>query len=135
MSNDSFVLDKENLLKACKIPLIVSVVLGLTFLLKIYLGYLYGLAVTVLAAYAGAAYMKSVMDSGKIPLITNAGLNGAILGGVAILTYGLVSQISSSIISQDWSINLMSLLFSSLEGAFIGLLGALAWYTYKINTN
>jgi hypothetical protein len=135
MNSQSFEFDLENLIKAGKIPLIVSVALGLTWLLKIYLSYLYSPAITFLAAFAGAVYMKTLMDSGKTPLLTNAGLNSAILGGVMLLVYGLISEIASSIVTQSWSLDFLYLIFSVLEGAFVGLLGALAWYAYKTNIN
>lgn len=135
MQNQSFVLDTETMIKAGKIPLIISGALGLTFLLKIYLGYLYSPALTFLEAFAGAMYMKSLMDSGKTPFLTNAGLNGAVLGGMTIIVYWLISWLSGSIVSQEWSLDALGLIFSTLEGAFIGLLGALAWFAYKTNIN
>lgn len=135
MQNNSFVLDTENLTRAARTPLIISVALGLTWLFRIYLGYLYSPTLTFLEAFAGAMYMKSIMDSGKKPLLINAGLNGAVLGGVVILVYSVISWITSSIVSQEWSLDFLSLVFRTLEGAFIGFLGALAWFAYKTHTN
>ena len=135
MQNRSFVLDTENLASAAKIPLIISVALGLTWLFRIYLGYLYSPALTFLEAFAGAMYMKSIMDSGKKPLLINAGLNGAVLGGLAILVYRVISWITGSIVDHEWSLDFLSFVFSALEGGFVGFLGALAWFTYKAHAN
>ena len=79
--------------------------------------------------------MKIILDSGKRPLLINAGFNGAILGAVFIAVYLIVSWISGSIASKDWSFNMVALIIDSIEGAFIGLLGALSWYAYKTNLN
>ena len=135
MQNQSFVLDTENLIKAGKIPLIVSAVLGITWLLRIYLGYLYSPALTFLEAYAGAMYMKTLLDAGKTPFLKNAGFNGAVLGGAAILVYMLISWLTGSLVDREWSFDVVGLLFSVLEGAFVGLLGAYAWFTFKTHIN
>jgi len=135
MENQSFILDTENLVRAGKIPVIASVILGLTYLFHIYLGYLYSPTTIFLEAFAGAMYMKSILDSSKTTFLTNIGLNGAILGGVTIMVYWLISWLSGSIISQEWSFDLLSLIFKTLEGSFVGLLGTLAWLAYKSNIN
>jgi len=135
MQNQSFVLDTENLVRAGKVPLIISGALGITWLLRIYLGYLYSPALTFLEAFAGAMYMKTILDSGKRPLLLNAGFNGAILGGVAIVTYVIVSWLSGSIVAQEWSFDILSLIVNAIEGAFVGLLGSLAWFSYKTHAN
>jgi len=135
MENKGFVLDTENLVRAGRIPVIIGIALGLTWLLHIYLGYLYSPVLTVLEAVAGGLYMKIILDSGKRPLLINAGFNGAILGAVFIAVYLIVSWISGSIASKDWSFNMVALIIDSIEGAFIGLLGALSWYAYKTNLN
>lgn len=135
MQNQSFVLDTENLVRAGKVPLIISGALGITWLLRIYLGYLGSPAITFLEAFAGAMYMKTILDSGKKPLLFNAGINGAILGGVALVVYVIVSWISGSIVAKEWSFDVVSLIFNALEGAFVGLLGSLAWFSYKTHAN
>jgi hypothetical protein len=135
MQNNSFILDTEHLTRAARTPLIISVALGLTWLFRIYLGYLYSPALTFLEAFAGAMYMKSIMDSGKKPLLINAGLNGAVLGGLTILVYAIISWITGSIVAKEWSLDFLSIIFTTLEGGFVGFLGALAWYAYKTHTN
>ena len=135
MQNNSFVLDRENLASAAKTPLIISVALGLTWLFRIYLGYLYSPTLTFLEAFAGAMYMKSIMNSGKTPLLINAGLNGAVLGGLTILVYEIISWITGSIVSHEWSLDFLSIVFGALEGGFVGFLGALAWFAYKTHTD
>jgi hypothetical protein len=135
MQKQLFILDAENLVSAAKIPLIISVALGLTWLFKVDLGYWYSPVLTFLEAFAGAMYMKSLMNSGKKPLLINAGLNGAILGGISILIYRIISFITFSILAQNWNFDFLSFVFSALVGGFIGFLGALAWFAYKTYAN
>ena len=131
MQNKSFAIDTENLLKAGKIPLIASAALGLTWLIKIPLGYFYGPALYFLEAFAGAMYMESILKSDREFHLINAGLNGAILAGVVVLIYRTLSWINTAMVAPDVAFNIVWFILSILEGAFVGFLGALAWYGYK----
>lgn len=131
MQKTPFVFDKENLVKAGKYPIIIAAAIGLTWVFKIYLWYFYGAAIVFLEAYAGAMYMKSVMLSDKRQSLINEGLNGAILGGAVAIVYLLLFWVAKSTQDAYWSLDGSQLLFSAVEGAFIGFLGTLAWSAYK----
>lgn len=134
MKKQPFVFDTENLVRSGKMPIIIAVVLGLTWLLRIYLGYLYSPLLTFLQAFAGGLYMKTILDTGKKPLLLNAGFNGAVLGAGSIIVYILVSWLVGGISNQGWRLDVMSLIINALEGAFLGLMGALSWFAYKTST-
>ena len=135
MNNQPFVLDKENLVRTGNIPVIAAAVLGATWLLRIYLGYLYSPFLTFLQVFAGGVYMKSILDSGEKPALINAGLNGAVSGAVTITVYILVSWMAQGISNGIYSLDVLSLIINALEGAFLGFLGALSWFAYKTNIN
>jgi hypothetical protein len=135
MKQNSFVMDTENFAIAIKTPIIISVVLGLASLFSISLGYFSFPVLTLLMAFTGATYMKLLMDTGKKPLLINAGLNAAILSGTTMLVYVTISFIASSIAYRNWDFNFLSLIFSGFDGGITGFLGALAWYAYNTQTN
>lgn len=132
MKNTPLSVDTNTLTIAMVKPLIAAIVLGMTSLFHIYLGFFLAPAITLLQAGAGAIYMKTLLDTGKRPLLLNAAFNGAILGGGVTFVYRVVTWLSSSIAQKDWSsLHFNSLTFVVLEGAFIAFLGALAWFSYK----
>ena len=52
-----------------------------------------------------------------------------------ILAYRIVVWISANIAGSEYVLNILSLIFGTFEGAFISVLGALAWYAYKTYPN
>ena len=134
-----FKVDKTNLLKAGKIPVIAAAIGGALWLLG-FMGGLLGILFWAVAAFAGYWYVNLVMKSGAKPSILEVAINGAILGAVVGLVYAVVSWIAISIRYPDLAGGLVgfgyrwgfgSIIRTFLEGALGGAIGAAAWYAYK----
>ncbi len=134
-SSYQFKLDKTNLIKAGKIPVIAAAVGGALWLLG-FLGGILGFLFWVVAALAGYWYANVVLKSGTKPALIDIAINGAILGAVAGLVYAVVSWIGIGIrypglvaIAYNWGIG--AVIRSLLEGAIGGAIGAAVWFAYK----
>ena len=134
-----FKVDKTNLLKAGKIPVIAAAIGGALWLLG-FMGGLLGILFWAVAAFAGYWYVNLVMKSGAKPPILEVAINGAILGAVVGLVYAVVSWIAISIrypglagglvgFGYRWGFG--SIVRTFLEGALGGAIGAAVWYAYK----
>jgi hypothetical protein len=128
-------IDKTNLIKAGKIPVIAAAIGGALWLLGA-MGGLLSILFWIIAAFAGYWYVDQVLKSGAKPPILDVIVNGAILGAVAGLVYALVTWITISIrfpgiagIAYRWGFG--SLIRLALEGAIGGAIGAAGWYAYK----
>lgn len=127
--------DKTNLIKAGKIPVIAAAIGGALWLLGA-LGGLMGILFWVIAAFAGYWYVDQVLKSGAKPPLLDVIVNGAILGAVVGLVYSIVTWIAisirfSGIVGLAYSWGFGSLLRVALESAIGGAIGAAAWYAYK----
>jgi hypothetical protein len=134
-----FKVDKTNLIKAGRIPVIAAAIGGALWLLG-FLGGLMGILFWVVAAFAGYWYVNLVLKSGAKPSILEVAINGAILGAVVGLVYAVVSWIAISIrypglagglvgFGYRWGFG--SIIRTFLEGAIGGAIGAAGWYAYK----
>ncbi len=131
----SIKIDKVNLLKAGKIPVIAAAIGGALWLLGASGGFL-GFLFWAIAAFAGYWYVDQIFKSGAKPPILDVIVNGAILGAAAGLAYAIVTWIAISIrfsgivgFAYRWGFG--SLLRIVLEGAIGGAIGAAGWYAYK----
>jgi len=130
-----FQIDKTNLIKAGRIPVIAAAIGGALWLLG-FLGGLMGILFWVVAAFAGYWYVNLVLKSGAKPTILEVAMNGAILGAVVGLVYAVVTWIAISIrypgfvgLAYRWGVG--SLIRTLLEGGIGGAIGAAGWYAYK----
>ncbi len=134
-----FKVDKTNLMKAGKIPIIAAAIGGALWLLG-FLGGLMGILFWVVAAFAGYWYVNLVLKSGAKPSTLEVAINGAILGAVVGLVYAVVTWIAISIrypglagglvrFGYGWGFG--SIIRTFLEGAIGGAIGAAGWYAYK----
>lgn len=130
-----FKVDKTNLMKAGRIPVIAAAIGGALWLLG-FLGGLMGVLFWVIAAFAGYWYVNLVLKSGAKPTILEVAINGAILGAVVGLVYAVVTWIAISIrfpgiagLAYRWGFG--GILRTLLEGGIGGAIGAAGWYAYK----
>lgn len=130
-------IDKTNLIKAGRIPVIAAAIGGALWLLG-FLGGLMGVLFWVVAAFAGYWYVGLALKAETKPSIIEVVVNGAILGAVVGLVYAVVSWIAISIrysgiaaglVSYSWGFG--SLLRVIVEGGIGGAIGAAAWFAYK----
>lgn len=128
-------IDKTNLIKAGRIPVIAAAIGGALWLLGA-LGGLLGVLFWVVAAFAGYWYVDLVLKSGTKPPLLDILVNGAILGAVVGLVYAVVTWIAISIrypgfagLAYRWGFG--SLLRVIVEGGIGGAIGAAGWYAYK----
>jgi len=130
-------IDKTNLIKAGRIPVIAAAIGGALWLLG-FLGGLMGVLFWVVAAFAGYWYVGLALKAETKPSIIEVVVNGAILGAVVGLVYAVVtwiaisirySGIAASLVSYSWGFG--SLLRVIVEGGIGGAIGAAAWFAYK----
>jgi hypothetical protein len=128
--------DKTNLLKAGKIPVIAAAIGGALWLLGA-LGGLMGVLFWIIAAFAGYWYVNQVVRSEAKPPILEIAVNGAILGAVVGLVYAVITWIAISIrfhgllgLAYSWGAG--ALIRVVLEAGISGGVVAAAWYAYKI---
>ena len=128
-------IDKTNLIKAGRIPVIAAAIGGALWLLGA-IGGLLGIIFWVIAAFAGYWYVSQVLKSGAKPPFVEILANGAILGAVVGLTYAVITWIAISIrypgfvgLAYRWGFG--SLIRVIIEGGIGGAIGAGAWYAYK----
>src|SRR5665647_230700 len=76
-----FKVDKTNLMKAGRIPVLAAAIGGALWLLG-FLGGLMGILFWAIAAFAGYWYVNLVLKSGAKPSVLEVAINGAILGAV-----------------------------------------------------
>ena len=131
MNIQNFTVDIENIKKAIITPALISAVLVFTKLIEFDLGYIILLILTFIPAFAGVNYMRHLSTSGKNYLLLIAGLNGSIVGGLAMFTYRLLNWLLLSIKYGDWSSSIGGALVSIIEAVFISFLAALAWHAYQ----
>ncbi len=131
MDSKRFVFDKENVLKALVIPLIIGAVLAFTDLLDLYFGVLFALALTFMSAFSGYSYIKIIISSGESYPLINTGINGGLVAGIAMLAFEFLDYLALSIRYKDWSISLGWTFTYVIEAAFLGFLVTLAWHAYK----
>ena len=91
-----FKVDKTNLMKAGRIPVLAAAIGGALGLLG-FLGGLMGILFWAIAAFAGYWYVNLVLKSGAKPSVLEVAINGAILGAVVGLVYAVVCWIAISI--------------------------------------
>ena len=128
-------IDKTNLLKAGKIPVIAAAIGGALWLLG-GLGGLLGILFWAIAAFAGYWFVDQVLKTGAKPTLLDVIVNGAILGAVAGLVYAVVTWIAISIrfsgivgLAYRWGFG--SIIRITLESGFAGAVGAAGWFAYK----
>ncbi len=127
--------DKTNLIKAGKIPVIAAAIGGALWLLGA-MGGLLGILFWVIAAFAGYWYVDQVLKSGAKPTLVEVIVNGAILGAVVGLVYSIVTWIAISIrfsgvlgFAYRWGFG--NIIGVALQSAIGGAIGAAGWYAYK----
>lgn len=127
--------DKTNLIKAGKIPVIAAAIGGALWLLG-GLGGLLSILFWVVAAFAGYWYVDQVLKSGAKPTLVEVIVNGAILGAAVGLVYSVVTWIAFSIrfpgiagIAYRWGFG--PTVRFILWGAIGGAIGAAGWFAYK----
>lgn len=134
-----FKVDKTNLMKAGRIPVLAAAIGGALWLLG-FLGGLMGILFWVVAAFAGYWYVNLVLKSGAKPSTLEVAINGAILGAVVGLVYAVVTWIAISIrypglagglVRYGYGWGFGSIIRTFLEGAIGGAIGAAGWYAYK----
>lgn len=134
-SSYQFKLDKTNLIKAARIPLLVAAIGGALWLLG-GLGGLLGVVFWIVAAYAGYWYANLLLRSGAKPALVDVAINGAILGAAVGIVYAVVSWIAISIrypglgaIAYNWGAG--AVVRSLIYGGIGGAVGAAGWFAYK----
>ena len=130
-----FKVDKTNLMKAGRIPVIAAAIGGALWLLG-FLGGLMGILFWAIAAFAGYWYVNLILKSGAKPPVLEVAINGAILGAVVGLVYAVVCWIAISIrysglagLAYGWGFGAVIRTF--VEGGIGGAIGAAGWYAYK----
>ena len=128
-------IDKTNLLKAGKVPVIAAAIGGALWLLGS-LGGLLGILFWAIAAFAGYWYVDQVLRSGGKPPLLDVIVNGAILGAVVGLVYAVVTWIAISVrfsgfvgLAYRWGFG--SIIRIMLESGIGGAVGAAGWFAYK----
>ncbi|NTV79852.1 MAG: hypothetical protein HGA24_00290 [Candidatus Aminicenantes bacterium] len=128
-------IDKTNLLKAGKIPVIAAAIGGALWLLGA-MGGLLGILFWAIAAFAGYWYVDQVLKSGAKPTLLDVIVNGAILGAVVGLVFSVVTWIAISVrfsgiagLAYRWGFG--SIIRIMLESGIAGAVGAAAWFAYK----
>jgi hypothetical protein len=130
-------IDKTNLIKAGKIPVLAAAIGGALWLLGV-MGGLMGVIFWVVAAFAGYWYVNLAVKAEPKPSIVEVIVNGAILGAVVGLVYAVVTWIAISIrysglaaglLSYSWGVG--SIVRVVLEGGIGGAIGAAGWYAFK----
>lgn len=130
-----FKLDKTNLIKSGRIPVIAAAVGGALWLLGGF-GGLMGVIFWAVAAFAGYWYANLVLKSGTKPTLANVAINGAILGAVVSFVYAVVSGIAIGIrfsgevgFAYRWGFGPFT--GRIIEGAIGGAIVAAGWFAYK----
>ncbi len=130
-----FKVDKTNLMKAGRIPVLAAAIGGALWLLG-FLGGLMGILFWAIAAFAGYWYVNLVLKSGAKPSVLEVAINGAILGAVVGLVYAVVCWIAISIrysgltgLAYGWGFG--AVIRTLVEGGIGGAIGAAGWYAYK----
>jgi hypothetical protein len=130
-----FKVDKTNLMKAGKIPVIAAAIGGALWLLG-FLGGLLGILFWAIAAFAGYWYANLILKSGTKPPVLEVAINGAILGAIVGLVYAVVCWIAISIrypglagLAYRWGFG--AIIRTLVEGGIGGAIGAAGWYAYK----
>jgi hypothetical protein len=131
MDGQRFTLDLENIIKAIIIPAVIAAVLAVANWIDFDLGVFFTLLLTGMSAFSGAYYLRSLNMSGKTYQLVNAGLNGGIVAGLAMVIFRLLNWFLLSIRYSDWSTSIGWTIAYVIEAAFIGLIGALAWQAYQ----
>ena len=128
-------IDKTNLLKAGKIPVIAAAIGGALWLLGA-MGGLLGILFLAIAAFAGYWYVDQVLKSGAKPTLLDVIVNGAILGAVVGLVFSVVTWIAISVrfsgiagLAYRWGFG--SIIRIMLESGIAGAVGAAGWFAYK----
>jgi hypothetical protein len=127
--------DKTNLLKAGKIPVIVAAIGGALWLVGSPGGFV-GVLFWFIAVFAGYWYADRALKSGAKPAIVDVIVNGAILGAAVGLVYAVVGWIALSIrfsgfagLAFRWGVG--SIVRVVLESGLAGAVGAAGWFAYK----
>lgn len=131
MDGQRFTLDIENIIKAIIIPAVIAAVLAVANWIDFDPGVFFTLLLTGMSAFSGAYYLRSLNLSGKSYQLLNAGLNGGIVAGLAMVIFRLLNWFLLSIRYSDWSISIGWTIAYVIEAAFIGFIGALAWHAYQ----
>jgi len=128
-------IDKTNLLKAGKIPVIAAAIGGALWLLGA-MGGLLEILFWAIAAFAGYWYVDQVLKSGAKPTLLDVIVNGAILGAVVGLVFSVVTWIAISVrfsgiagLAYRWGFG--SIIRIMLESGIAGAVGAAGWFAYK----
>ncbi len=128
-------IDKTNLIKAGRVPVIAAAIGGALWLLGA-MGGLLGVLFWAIAAFAGYWYVDQVLRSGAKPPLLDVIVNGAILGAVVGLVFAVVTWIAISVrfsgiigLAYRWGVG--SILRVVLEGGIGGAVGAAGWFAYK----
>ena len=130
-----FKVDRENLIKAGTIPVIVAAIGGALWLLG-FLGGLLSIVFYAVALFAGYWYVNLVLKSGAKPSVVEVAINGAILGAVVGLVYSVIAWIAISIrfsglFGFGFSFGFGDIIGDIVQGAIGGAIAAGAWYAYK----
>ncbi len=93
-SGQQFKIDQPGLIKAGLIPVIVGAVGGLLWIIAA-LWAVAGLLGWLAPIFGGVWYVMTVRKSGNLPAQMDALVNGAILGAVVALVYGILALITA----------------------------------------
>jgi len=131
MNIQNFTLDVENIKKAIIIPGIIAVILAFTYLIDLELGVFFSLIFSLLTAFAGINYIRSLISSGESYILMTAGLNGGIVGGLTMLIFRFLNWFFLGIRYGAWSTSMGWTFTYVVEAVLIGFLGALTWHAYQ----
>ncbi|HLF26751.1 MAG TPA: hypothetical protein VJG32_10465 [Anaerolineae bacterium] len=134
-----FKVDQPGLMKAGPVAVVVGAVAGLLWI-SIGLWSIASLLGYVVPIFAGVWYVMTARKAGAMPAQMDSLVNGAILGAVAALVYGIVALITSGIAVSSASLGLFafsafgvgSLITSVVIGAALGAGGAFG-YSFLVN--
>ena len=133
-----FKIDQPGLMKSGLIPVIVGAVGGLLWI-TIGLWAIAGLLGWVAPIFGGVWYVMTAPKSGAMPAQMDALVNGAVLGAVVALVYGILALIFSGIAVSSASLGLFAfsafgigdLIVRIIGGAIGGAVGAFV-YMYLV---
>lgn len=131
MDNQKFSLDTQNIIKAILIPGVIAFILAIANWIDFDLGVFFTLLLTLLEAFTGVNFIRTLTASGKSYQLVNAGINAGITAGLTMWIFRIFNWFFLSIKYSDWSLSIGWTIAYILEAAFVGFLAALAWTAYQ----
>jgi len=127
MDTSQFKFDQAGIMKAAPIPVIVGAIGGALWI-SVGLWGIAGIIGWVAPIFGGVWYMMTLRKTGEMPDQMNSLSNGAILGGIVALAYGILALLTSPI-----GFSITDVITGVLFGAIGGAIGAFG-YKYMVDS-